>query len=191
MTPQDSIKDPEHSLQIIAEAIAGTKENIKQNAWYFIFWGTLLASCCLIHYLLYRVHYNPMPHILWPMGFSIGAILTLFRIRKNDREAGFSSYAQIFTKNLWLGLGVGFMILLVIMVHFRQNPVMPLLLLSGIGTLVTGLSIRFIPMSLGGVILLIGCLLTLWIPSAEELALGAVCGVLGQVVPGILLTKAD
>lgn len=191
MMSQDSIKDPEHSLHIIAEAIAGSKENIKQNAWYFIFWGALLACCCTLHYLLFRIQYNPMPHILWPLGFSLGAFLTFIRSRNEDSESSYSSYSEIFTKNLWIGLGAGFLILMVMMVHFQQNPVMPLLLLSGIGTMVTGLSIRFLPMSLGGVVLLIGCLFTLWIPSEEELVLGAICGILGQVVPGILLSKAN
>ncbi len=189
MTEQN-ISDPQQSLQIITEAIQGSKENIKENAWYFIFWGILVSVTCLIHYTLLKMHYDAKPHILWPALMIGGGIISSVHGYREEKKKPYQSHLSLFMKNLWIVLGLAYIIVIVMCFKYQNNPVMPILLLSGIGTLVTGLTIKFKAMSIGGVALLVCSVLALWTYGVESLVLCAVAIIVGFVIPGVLLKKS-
>jgi len=191
MSNTQDILDPIESLEMIRKTMERTKNGLRQNAFYFIFWGLLVSITCVIHYLLIINQYAFPSFIVWPLLMTIGGAITAVYAIRQQREAGYSTHLGIHTRNLWVGIGIGYCIVLFLSFFQQAVPILPILLLSGIGTLVTGMNAGFTPLKVGGVLILIASLMAIWITGAESLLLCAVALIPGYVIPGLMIRNAE
>ena len=78
-----NILNPIESLNLISNTINQTKENIKDQSFYFLVWGWLVTIASFTHYLL--LSYTDFLHsyLTWIIIMPIGWILTIIYSKIN------------------------------------------------------------------------------------------------------------
>lgn len=188
---KNSTLTPEQSLLLISKTIVETKERFKEYGGVFVFWGTLTVivfGSQSILSLLELYEYTMLPVYLFP----IGAVFTGFWAWKEHKK---NNYPKTFIGSILQNFGWIIGMNLMVMGFFFSDklggaigPVFIILLAQMI--IVSGLSIKFRPLTIGGALLnLIG--LGSFLISSDyhgfSLMLGAV---VGFIIPGILLNIA-
>jgi len=181
---------PGESLDIISEAIGRTKENIKGQSFYYIMWGWIITIASFSHYILtsftdFKLHYLP-----WLILIPLGWIFSITYGIKSEKVRPYESYFDSFLKYLWVVLGVSFIIAVFISVSLRINPTALVLLLAGIGTLVSGLTLKFKPLSIGGVFLFAFAIASLFVDQSIILLINTIAVIVGYLIPAYLLKNS-
>ena len=179
--------NPKESLELIAETIAKTKENFKYQSFYYLIWGWLVAGASLSQYVLINFTEFEMNYLPWPILMSLGAIITIIYSIRLGRVSQTETYLGNFIKNLWIVLGISFIFMLFISIKLEFWPAPGVLLLAGIGTMVSGLTMKFKPLIFGGIIFAVFTIVTLYFRGPEQLILNAIAIVFGYLIPGYLL----
>ena len=64
----------------------------------------------------------------------------------------YETYLDRFLKYLWIVIGISFINIIFICSFLKVIPTSLILLLAGIGTLITGLTMKFKPLTIGGIL---------------------------------------
>jgi hypothetical protein len=176
---------PAESLQLIAEVIGRTKENIKEHGFLFLLWGWLIAGASILFFVLHQYTSIKLFFLPFPVLVVIGIIVTLSFYSRRSRSA--ETYIAYYLKNLWLALGLGFMVVVVTSLIQAHAPFTYTILLGGIGTLASGLALRFRPLTVGGILFLLSALGSVFLTDAYAPLLQAVAVLGGYLIPGYLL----
>ncbi len=177
--------DPSQRLQLIAETIAKTKDNISEHNVCFLLWGWLIAIASFLFFILHAFTAFQLYFLPFPILVAAGIITTV--IYYKGKRFSSDTYLSYFLKRLWLVLGIAFIIVVAISVVEQNPPFTYTLLICGTGTLVSGMVMQFKPLNYGGVLFLVCCVLSVFVPDSYKPLLqgAAVCG--GYLVPGYLL----
>lgn len=177
--------NPAQSLQIIADAIVKTKENIKAQSACFLLWGWLIATASLLFYFLHQFTSTRFYFVPFPILVSIGIIATILYFRRAGNST--ESYLNFFLKQLWLGLGICFIVVVFINILIQEPPFTYTLILGGTGTLVSGLVMRFKPLIIGGILFFAFAVCSLFVNDNLKPLLQGIAVLGGYLVPGYLL----
>lgn len=182
---------PEQSLLLIAKTIEETKERFKENGHIFIFWGTLTVVVFGSQFLLSLMEYYNLawyPVLLFPLG----GIYMLYIWVKEKKQ----NKPKTIIGNTLGNLGWVFGLNLMIMGFFFSDqlgaalaPVF--LILFALFIIACGLTIRFKPLVIGGLLMNVIALGSFLFPTdyhGFSMILGAIVGL---IVPGILLNHAS
>ncbi|HXB10115.1 MAG TPA: hypothetical protein VNW04_23490 [Puia sp.] len=176
---------PSESLQVIMDVIGRTKENIKEHGYLFLLWGWLIAIASILFFLLHTYTTSRLYFLPFPILALTGIIVTLVSWSKRAHSS--ETYIAYYLKRLWQALGLGF-IVVVFMNVVKGNPPFPYtILLGGIGTLASGLVLKFRPLTIGGFIFLAMSIASIFVTNAYAPLLQAVAVVTGYLIPGYLL----
>jgi hypothetical protein len=181
---------PEESLLLITKTIEETKDRFKENGRIFIFWGTLtfiVFGSQLILSLLELYKFTMYPVYLFPLGG-----IYMFYIWKEEKK---KNKPKTIIGNIIGNLGWVVGMNLLIMGFFFSSklgeamaPVF--LILFALFIIVCGLSIKFKPLTIGGVLLNLIGLGSFFLDRdyhGFSMMLGAV---VGYIIPGLLLNIA-
>jgi len=188
---ENSTLTPEQSLLLISRTIEETKERFKEFGSVFIFWGTLtfiVFGSQLILTLLELYKYTIVPIYLFPLG----GIITFIWAWKEHKKSNIPKtlIGDILQNFGWI-IGVNLMIMGFFFwdkLGEAAGPVFLILFAQFIN--VSGLSTKFRPLIIGGVLLNLIGLGSFLIDSnyhGISMMLGAVAGF---IIPGILLNNA-
>jgi hypothetical protein len=182
--------NPSESLKLISDVIIKTKEQYRQNSFYFLLWGWLIASASfcffvLQYYLHFRYFFLPFPVLV-----STGIAITLLRYFRQKALQPSETYGNFFISRLWLVLGISFIVVVFISLSLHLLPFLFMLIIAGIGTLVSGLSMRFKPLITGGVLFFAAALAGIFVPDSFKVLLFACAIIAGYLLPGYLLQIA-
>ena len=86
-----------------------------------------------------------------------------------------------------MGFNISWLIIVVNSLIIKQNPVLDIQFLLGMTTLITGLIIRYKPVSFGGISVMILYLLVSFNPDFHFLIINILGMLFGMVIPGIFL----
>jgi len=180
---------PRESLDLIADAIAKTREDLRGNGFGFLLWGWLIATASfaffvLKHYTSFQLYFIPFPVLS-----SIGIAWTAIWLRKRTTRTTLS-YTTYFMNKLWIVLGVCFLMVVFINVSHGEMPFTYTLIIAGIGTLVSGWVMKFRPLVIGGILLLAASIGSVYIADEYKPLLHGVAIIAGYLIPGYLLKKA-
>ncbi len=184
---------PEESLLLITKTIEETKQRFKENGHLIILWGVITFVVFASQYIFSVIGWYKKFDIIWTTAlFPLGAIYTFIYIRKNINKKnlpktlltrvigtmGWAMGANLMALGLFFGKQLG----------DAMAPVFMILL--ALSMIVTGASIKFKPLFIGGVLLnLIG--LGSFLISRDYHGFSLMLGALvGLIIPGILLNKA-
>jgi hypothetical protein len=185
---QEQTLNPKESLELITDIINKTKENINQHSFIFLLWGWSLtiASICrfiLAYFIGYKYAFLPFPVL---SAFSI-IMTVLFYTRKKITTT--ETYLSFFIKKLWLGIIVGMVLAVFACVSQKIQPSTFTLILGGIGTLITGLVLKFRPLQIGGMLILISSIVCCFIVDDYKFLMVGLAIIPGYLIPGYLLKK--
>jgi len=180
---------PQEQIQLINDTINKTKENLKSAAPNFIFWGSLIAVMSLIHYgfpeFIQKTTYSSL--IYWISVPLIGMVLTVIYNIKKRKKTGYETHIGRALKIIWGVFNLAWILLIVISILNNQNPVHSILFLLGITLLITGLLIRFKPISFGGIAVIACSVLLVYNPKVNSLLINGIAAFFGLFIPGLAL----
>ncbi len=185
--------DEKQSLQIITQMISKAKNNLGDNSFYFLLWGWAVFITALAQYILivsqYELHFLP-----WPIGMTIAGLISGVYSYREGKNKKAKSYLDKFLETLWIATTVCIVLVLAIITEiadFRASYA-ALMILYGLGTVITGIVIKFRPLVVGGVIIWCCAASLIWLNFPDALLALAFSVLAGYIVPGYLLrTKRE
>jgi hypothetical protein len=190
MIPEEKTLLPQESLALIAEAIRKTKENFRENSRFFLLWGWLMAAASLGFFLLRQYTQTRFFFLPFPVLALVGIVTTLVWFRRLKAEAPTETYLGYFFNRLWMVLGLSFILVVFVSLSRGWTPFLYTLVVAGIGTLVSGLAMRFRPLVWGGVLFFSAAVAGIYLPNAGLPLLNGLAMICGYLVPGYLLKSA-
>lgn len=176
---------PEKSFELINQVISNARNRIEENGFIYAFWGVLSTVASLGQFFLLKNGYyniNYYPYFIMPLG----AIYTGFYFYKKKR----SEQNQI---GKIIGISWSTIVLNVFILSFllagtmKENLIPILLVLLGIGTIISGGATKTRLILFSGIILNLAgllCFSVTWM--YQSLLLGITCAI-AILVPGIIL----
>lgn len=175
----------EESLILIGDLILKTKENIAENSFLFLLWGWLLAAASISRFLLETLAHTRYSASPFPILAAVGMVSTIMYYSKKAKHIETNS--NHFIRHLWTILMFCFPIIVLMSIRYQIDPTSYILLLEGIGTVVSGLILRFKPLQFGGVAFFSAAIFSILIPDEYKYLIHAIAIITGFIVPGYLL----
>lgn len=175
------------SMDIISDSIRNAKENLRSQSFNYIFWGWLSIAASLSDYALLMFGELKWHFLPWLILMPIGGIITSFVSKKKESEKGFKTHLEVFLKNLWIVVAYSIAVVVYISVTIQINPVVLTLLIAGIGTLVSGLTMKYKPLIFGGIVFFVFSLITLYITNENAYLLYSLAIAIGYLIPAYKL----
>ncbi|HZY35417.1 MAG TPA: hypothetical protein VFE53_02145 [Mucilaginibacter sp.] len=176
---------PSDSLKLITEVISKTRDNIKTQSFCFLLWGWLIAAASILFYVLheftaFKLFFLPFPLLVIP-----GIIITVIYYQRSSHFS--ETYLTGFLKQLWLVLAISFIAVVLISLLQKYPPFTYTLVIGGIGTLVSGLVMRFRPLIVGGALFLLIAVGSVFVGDGVKPLLQGIAVIAGYLIPGYLL----
>ena len=184
MTNSDQIK-------IINDTINKTRTNLKPLSFNLIFWGILINIMSLIHYVFpeFIQQTNYSSAIYWILLPMLGMIyMTRWNIKKHT-EIGYSTTLNRAIKIIWKVFGFGWLMIILVSMYEGINPVLDILFLLGLVITMTGMIIKFKPLTIGGMVLFVFIFKLNQNPDQNFLIVNMIGVTLGLLIPGIMLNR--
>jgi len=182
---------PEESLLLITKTIEETKERFKENGHIFVFWGTLTVivfGSQLVLSLLELYKFTMLPVYLFPIGAIITAIWAWKEHKKNNMPK--TIIGNILQNIGWI-IGMNLMIMGFLFSDKLGEAMGPVfIILFALMIIVSGLSIKFKPLIIGGALCNLIGLGSFFLDSDYHGISLMVGAVVGMIIPGILLNIA-
>ena len=185
---------PEESLLLIAKTIEETKQRFKENGHIIILWGAITFTVFLSQYVLVFLGLYKIFDIMWTcILFPLGGIYTFiyFRRKVEKKNIPMTIIGRLIGTMGWV-FGFNLMILGFFFGHQLDKAAAPIfLILLALFIIMTGISIKFKPLIIGGIMLnLIG--FGTFLVNTDYYGLSMMIGsVVGLIIPGILLNRAN
>ena len=176
---------PGESLAFIQGVIARTKGHYRDNSFYFLLWGWLIAVAGALFFVLHEYTKTTYYFLPFPVLAATGIVTSGIHYRKHHKPA--ETYTDFFFTRLWLVVGIGFIVTVAVAVSQRLSPLLFTIVIAGIGTLVSGLILQFRPLIAGGVLFFAAAIAGIFIPDGYRPLLLTVAIVLGYLIPGYQL----
>lgn len=198
METNEKTMTPEESIQLIRKSILNSRRNLKENGFYYLFWGWMLVFASLTNYFLIRyLHARelyeqifPASSITWGIFVAIGFLIVfIYKGRSGKRDIMITHLDRVLTI-LWLSAGVIFVMIVLFCYKNDSYPTPYILAVTGMATFLSGITVRFKPLMIGGLVFAAISVVSLFVPGMSQLLLVAIAMVLGFLIPGYLLKTA-
>ena len=182
---------PEQQLNLIETTLAKTRENLSHYSFDFLFWGWLIFCTALLNFIgLNYTELGVKSYFIWGINPLLGGLFVAIYHSKQSRVKTNKTHFEFFMQQLWIVIG-SVMILFSLSSFFV--PIKPLFffpVLAGIGTLVSGLVLRFRLLIFGGVLLLLFPFIALQLSDSWNMLLYGLVVFVSFALPGYALRKA-
>jgi len=180
---------PQESLLLIQSMIDKTKTNIGKNRFYFLLWGWYTFLAILVQFVLKVAFHYERHYLVW-LGVIPAVILTIIHTTRQNRQTKVRTYIGDSMASLWIGVGISFFVLSVIITGTREGWMFCypfFILLYGLGTFISGRILKFTPLIVGGIINWILACLAGYMNYDYQMLLAATAILTSYIIPGHLL----
>lgn len=149
---EDRQLDPAQSIALIGRMIENTRNRLTRNAGHpLLAWGYATIATTLLVWAAVVGSGNPQWNMLWILLPLLGWLLTRL-MRGRQPSDGVRTFIDRVLGNVWLvtGLTAWFVSMLTLFTPLRLPILFLILVMMGMGTVLTGLVIRFTPAVVGG-----------------------------------------
>ena len=184
------MKSKEEQIEVISKVINSTKENLKPLSVNFIFWGSLIVVMSLIHYSIPQfIQYTEYSSLLfWTILPILGMICTIVYNIKIRKVLGYETYLNRVIKIIWGIFNLSWLVMVVTsLLNGINNPVPEILFLLSTTLITTGIIIKFKPIVIGGILLMLFTIYINFNPNINFLIVNIIGVSLGMLLPGISL----
>ncbi len=183
--------ESKEQIEIINQMINKTKEQLRPFSLNLIFWGALISVMSIIYFNVLHLFETDVHHILfWTIIPLLGMIfMTNYNIKKG-REIGYETHLSRTIKIIWITFAVawGFIILLSSIQDLSGTTIQFLILFtSAICLIISGVLIKYFPVTLGGASILLILTLSALNPEISYTYVNFVSLNLGFTIPGLFL----
>jgi len=182
----------EAALKVISKMIEATKNDVRDNSFYYLLWGFLVLIASLLEYCLLTFFHYPHHYIGWPILMGVGMIISLvYAIRKYNRSDS-SSYIGSFFKYFFIAWSLSLILLLGFVIPGDNKLVQPIILaMYALALFVSGKILRFSPLTWGGIVAWAAALASFFSPFPVQLLITAATVIIAYIVPGYMLKRKN
>jgi hypothetical protein len=183
---------PEESLILISRTIEETKKRFEENGHIIVLWGSITFIVFLSQYVLVFLGLHKMFDIMWTcILFPFGAIYTFKYARGKEKKNNPKTILGRILGTMGWVFGLNLMILgFIFGDQLDKNAAPVFLILLALFIIMAGVSIKFKPLIIGGILLNLTGFATFFV-NPDYYGLCMMLGsVVGLIIPGILLNKS-
>ena len=180
----------QEQLNLIEQTIAQAKENLSNHSFAFIFWGWLVSLTALVNYVL--LIFSPLgnnSYLIWPITSILGIVFIVGYYKKAEKKENHRTHLEYFLSRMWIVIGLVLVLFAVLSPFIDLNPWLFFPLVAGIGTIVSGVVLKFNPLILGGIVLIGFPFYSVLVSESELLLLYAAVIMASYLVPGYALKQ--
>jgi hypothetical protein len=189
---------PEESFSIITKAISNFKINYKENSKSFLLWGWIMSLACFSHFIILKILLSKEAYELiflfsvgtWSVFVFSGFIIEYFSIRKRNKDKKVFSHLDRFINIIWKVTGASIPIIIFLSFKMEILPTPFFLLIMGTATTITGLLIKFKPVTFGGIAFFIFSIVSTFVSEENTLLIAGAAIICCYLIPGYFLKSA-
>jgi hypothetical protein len=190
---------PQESLEIIGRFIMNYKKNFKESSFYFLLWGWVVLLASVSHFLVLMVLLNMKEYgkigifsmVNWISFTVAGIVIQSFHFKRTHDQKVTRSHIDSFIRSLWQVTAIAIVMIIFLCMKTQNYYPSPFILtVVGLSTLVTGVTIKFRPLILGGVVFFVLAVIGSFINNEYQLLINALAITLGYLVPGYMLRSS-
>jgi hypothetical protein len=177
------------ALALIEDMIHSAKRDIKDNGFYYMFWGYLVFLSALTDYLL-SIQQHEQHALIWAIAMPFGGIVSIIKGFKDKKKQQVVTYVDEMFKQLMVAFSISLVIVCFIMPMTQQNwrSFFPtLMVVYAFALYVSGGIIRFKPLQYGALAVWILGAAAFFVGYQYQLLILAAGVLLGFVIPGHML----
>jgi|TARA_B110000238_G_C15892196_1_gene338198 hypothetical protein len=179
----------EEQLSIINDTIRQTKYNLKPLGFNLVFWGVLIIIMSLFHYFFPQIvqytYYSSL--IYWVTIPLLGMVYTTYHNINSGNKIGYETQLGRVIRIIWAVFGFSWISIVAISLLHDINPVQDILFLLGTVLIMSGVIIKFNPVTFGGIGLIIFTINTYYHTELNFLLINVVGITFGMLIPGLAL----
>lgn len=186
MNQENEKLSPQQSLDLITQMIDQAKGNVRDNSFYYLFWGWVLIGAHIGSFALHRLDFN-YPFVVWLIVIPAWIISFIYGSRQSKKQNRSSTHLEKVNLTLWISFGTLAIVIPFFgsFINYQINPI--ILLVGSIATLTSGAILKYLPLMLGGGLFFIGGLLSFFLSHEMQSLAAASTIALGYLVPEYLL----
>ncbi|HEV7232093.1 MAG TPA: hypothetical protein VGO45_12225 [Bacteroidia bacterium] len=179
----------EESLRLITEMVQTAKTGIRDNGFFYLFWGWLVFVASLSQYALMVILHSPYNDLPWAVLMPLGGIVSVVYGRKKKKAMRVRTYLDQFMGYALIAFLISLFTILFFMFQTRQpHLAYPLIMMVyGAWLFISGGALQFRPLLIGGCINWILSLVSMFVSFEWQLLILALAVLLGYIIPGHLL----
>jgi hypothetical protein len=177
-------------LDLIEQTIAQAKENLSNHSFAFIFWGWLVSLTALLNYVL--LTYSSLEdysYFIWPITMIMGLVYIIRYYKTVEKTASHRTHLEYFLSRMWMVIGIVLILFSFATPFIRLNPWFFFPLVAGIGTIVSGVVLKFNPLIIGGIVLLGFPFYCVLVEGSYLMLLYAIVIMISYLLPGYALKR--
>ena len=179
---------PQESLSIIQQMIADTRERVINDGFFFLLWGILVISGCLITYFAHVYKTYQIINPSWMILMVTGAVWSVIASIRQGRKERVKSHIGYIGQMLWMAF-LASMFIVIFLVQDQELKSTILFILMGLATFTSGAILGFTPLYVGGVIFWGASIIYPQISFPYNSLFFAAMVFIGYVIPGLLLSR--
>jgi hypothetical protein len=186
MKPDNDTLSPQQSLDLIQAMINETKGNVRDNSFYYLFWGWVLIVAHVGSFTLSKIEFE-YPFAVWLIVIPAWIISFVYGSRQRKSHKRTTTHLEKINITLWVSFGVLAVVIPFFgsFINYQINPM--ILLVGSMATLASGVILKFKPLMIGGIIFFVFGLSCFFFSNEHQSLLSALAIALGYLVPGYLL----
>jgi hypothetical protein len=183
---EDKILNEKESLELISQMIRNTQQKLESgHGKPFLIFGYISIVISLAVYGLLVMTNSYYSNLLWYAIPVLGAAFMFMFGRKKEKYV--KTYIDRIINNTWGVIGAAMILIAICAFFFRLPVISVILLLSGIAITLTGLTIKFKPIIVCGIIGMATCILPFIFKGDEQVLIFAAAIFIMMVIPGHIL----
>ena len=187
----DTSLSPQKQLQLIEKTIDKAKENLCNYSFDFLFWGWLVFLTASLNFIgLKFTPFEQYSYLIWAITPLMGGIHIANHHRKRAKKKRIVTYLEFFLGKLWIVLGSVMILSGFFSFFINLKPLLFIPVIAGIGTLVSGLVLRFRLLTLGGFLLFCNPFLSQLLPPSWSILLYGIIVFIAFAIPGYVLKSS-
>lgn len=182
----DKELSPEQSLDLIQTMIRRARKRYTDNSFFFLLWGWITLTASLAHYYLGTYTDFEHPYAGWSLTIVGGIVSAIYSSRLGKRSK-VTNYTDKLYGWLWASLGAAMFIVIFNGENINWQVVPFIMLLAGIGTLVSGAMMNFRLLQIGSIPFWVLAFVAFKQPEQVQMLLMAIAVAIGYLVPGYVM----
>lgn len=182
----------EQSLRVIQSMIDRTKENVRDNSFYFLLWGWLVFTAAILHFGLMRFTTFDKPWLAWNLMW-IGVILSIINGITQSKQERVKTYVGETMKNFGISQGIIFGSLAFIFGYYNlwhfSFPIY--ILIYAVACFFMGTILQFSLLKWTGLSCLLVMVASVFAGYQWQLLMMALAVLIAYIIPGHILKKQE
>ena len=149
-----------------------------------------MSLTAVVNYLLIKFGpFGENSYLVWPFSMIVGAIYIVLYYRRAKKTEQHLTHLEYFLSRMWIVLGLVLFLFSFSIAFTDLNPWFFFPFVAGLGTLISGVVLKFTPLSLGGLLLLAFPFYSANTGNETLILLYAVVIIIAYLIPGYLLKR--